>query len=215
MQYLLSGVLLVLVPSVLAFAWILWRELQPVQRENSPIRVAEYIADVGTQCRDLADACPDEWTKSVLENLSLDLAAKVSELQSNFVDDVTPPATRAASARLALWPLSVEATLMIVAETTVIMLAIDYWLDLPPTSVVLAYFVPIVFVASRYGFVPAIIALVASALLAAFIFYPPRFSFYVSDRTQLIELLAFSAIMLLSIQVIAITKNNPTKQSTG
>jgi K+-sensing histidine kinase KdpD len=207
-QYFLGGILAVIVLAMLAFTgiiWIFWRE---DRRENILSHIADYIRGVATRCEQLASACPNQQTKSGLEDLSLELVKKAAALQPDFGAGAAPPTERL-SVYSSRWPLNLEAALMIVAESTVILLAIDYLFKLPPICVALAYFIPIVFIATRYGFVPATTGLVASALLLAFIFFPPRFSLYVGDSDQLIELLAFSGIGLVAIPIIA-TRGKPS-----
>ena len=202
-QYILSAVLIIVVLSMAAFTlltWIFWRE---DRRENILGRIAEYMRDVANRCDQLASACSDKQTKGGLESLSLDLTKKAAELQPDFVAGVALSTKRASPVQWSRWPVNLEASLMLVAESTVVLLAIEYWFKPEPICVALAYFVPVVFIATRYGFVPAITGLVASTLLAAFLFFPPRFNLSVADPRQLVELLVFSGIGFVAIQIIA------------
>ena len=208
-QYFVAGILLVVLPPTFIFGWILWRELRPVERETTPIRLAEFVHDMSAQCDALAGTCTDGPTKTALQKLSFDLERKEAEIRSNFVDD----SVDVSPAPVAFWSQRIEATLMVTAECTVILLAIQYWLALPPTSLVLGYFAPIVFIASRYGFWSAALTLVGSAILAAFIFYPPRFSIYISDGNEFAELLAFSVTALLAIMLVGRNTNSMTPSS--
>ena len=197
LPYFLGGILTIIVPAVVLLTWMLWRD----DKRESDFEIAKFIADISSRCDQLALTNSSEETRSSLKSLSHDLARKAAELQSEF-DVVKPSVIPSLPMQVGHRISSLEASLMIVAECTVILLAIDYWAPLPPICMALAYFVPIVFVSTRYGLIPAFFALAASAVLAAFLFFPPRFSIYVADQQQRLELLAFFGIGLLTIQVI-------------
>jgi two-component system, OmpR family, sensor histidine kinase KdpD len=121
----------------------------------------------------------------------------------------TQSPTPALSRHWSRWPLNIGAALMVVALSTVILFAGDHVFKLQPISLAFAYFVPLAFIATRYGLVSATIGLIASTLLLAFIFFPPRFSLYVADIDELTELFAFFVIALIAIPIITLCRKDP------
>jgi K+-sensing histidine kinase KdpD len=97
-----------------------------------------------------------------------------------------------------VWP-SLTATAL-VAVTTAILLAI--YLASQQQHLIFGYFIPTIFVAVRYGSVPAIITAIACDLCAAYFLYPPDFSFVISDPLQIAELTFFSILILPATQFI-------------
>lgn len=200
LQLFLDAVLLLFIGALAIFTWIVWEE---GRRDKTLRQIAEYMRDAAARCDQLANACRNEKIKSGLENLALDLIKKASELCPELADDFLIAAQPTPRAQWHKIISEIEVPLMIVAECTVILLVIDYWLKLSPIGVTLAYFVPIVFIATRYGFAAAVCALVASVVLSGFMFFPPRFTVYFDEPRQLLELVIFSGIGLVSIPIIA------------
>jgi K+-sensing histidine kinase KdpD len=95
-------------------------------------------------------------------------------------------------------PLSIAA--LLVGVTTALLLTI--YLRSQSEHLIFGYFVPITFVAFRYGSLPAILTAVASDICAAYYLYPPDFSIYISDRLQVAELSFFSLLVLAICQFI-------------
>ena len=79
--------------------------------------------------------------------------------------------------------------------TTVLLL-----LDQPVAAslVPIAYLIPVIFVATRWGIWPATLASIASMAAADFFFFPPIFSFQVEDPQEVIDLLVFLVVALVS-----------------
>ncbi len=79
------------------------------------------------------------------------------------------------------------------------------WLDTWPQAehLVFIYLLPTTFIAVRYGSMLALFATVLSVLAAAYFFYSPTFSFYVSSWLNMIELVSFVLLALLATQVVA------------
>jgi K+-sensing histidine kinase KdpD len=67
---------------------------------------------------------------------------------------------------------------------------------------IFGYFIPTLFVAARYGSVPAVLTAVACDLCAAYFLYPPDFSFAISSPLQVAELGFFSLVVLAACQFI-------------
>jgi two-component system sensor histidine kinase KdpD len=97
-----------------------------------------------------------------------------------------------------VWP-GLTAT-AVVALTTSILLAI--YLASQSEHLIFGYFIPLIFVAARYGSVPAIITAVVCDLCAAYFLYPPDFSFAISDPLQVAEIGFFSVLALAASQFV-------------
>jgi K+-sensing histidine kinase KdpD len=66
------------------------------------------------------------------------------------------------------------------------------------TLVPIAYLVPVIVAATRWGIWPATLASFASMVEADFFFFPPVFSFQVEDPQEVIDLLLFLVVALVS-----------------
>jgi K+-sensing histidine kinase KdpD len=97
-----------------------------------------------------------------------------------------------------VWP-GLTATALVVV-TTAILLAI--YLASQQQHLIFGYFIPTIFVAVRYGSMPAIVTAIACDLCAAYFLYPPDFSFVISDPLQIAELSFFSILILAATQFI-------------
>jgi K+-sensing histidine kinase KdpD len=62
----------------------------------------------------------------------------------------------------------------------------------------IAYLIPVVVAATRWGIWPATLASIASMAAADFFFFPPIFSFQVEDPQEVIDLLLFLVVALVS-----------------
>jgi K+-sensing histidine kinase KdpD len=62
----------------------------------------------------------------------------------------------------------------------------------------IAYLVPVIIAATRWGIWPATLASIASMAAADFFFFPPIFSFQVEDPQEVIDLLLFLVVALVS-----------------
>lgn len=71
-----------------------------------------------------------------------------------------------------------------------------------PGHLIFAYCLPTAIIAWRYGSGPAMLTAAASDLCAAYLFYPPSFSFYISDPLQVAELSFFSLLALATCQFV-------------
>ncbi len=90
------------------------------------------------------------------------------------------------------------ASLGLMALATAAVSAIDASLDI--SHLVFAYLLPIIYVAIKFGRVPALIATVASGFCAAFFLYEPLLSIYIEDNLDIADLALFCAVALLIIQ---------------
>lgn len=62
----------------------------------------------------------------------------------------------------------------------------------------IAYLMPVIFAATRWGIWPATLAAIASMVEADFCFFPPIYSFEVADPNEVIDLLLFLVVALVS-----------------
>jgi K+-sensing histidine kinase KdpD len=62
----------------------------------------------------------------------------------------------------------------------------------------IAYLIPVIIAATQWGIWPATLASIASMAAADFFFFPPVFSFQVEDPQEVIDLLVFLAVALVS-----------------
>lgn len=86
-------------------------------------------------------------------------------------------------------------SLNVVAFTTVILMAANVSIDIP--HLIFAYLVPIIYLAIKFGRVPAFAAIGASALCAAFLFYEPVLSLYIEANEDRLELASFCIVGFL------------------
>jgi two-component system, OmpR family, sensor histidine kinase KdpD len=87
-------------------------------------------------------------------------------------------------------------TLALVAAVT----AAIFWLNsiFAPRAVAIIYLVPVLFAATRWGLVPALVATVAGVACADFFFYPPIYSFDIDDLHSIVELLLFALVAVIT-----------------
>ncbi len=67
----------------------------------------------------------------------------------------------------------------------------------------IAYLIPIIIAATQWGIWPATLASIASMAAADFFFFPPLFSFQVDDPQEVIDLLLFLVVALVSSNLAA------------
>jgi K+-sensing histidine kinase KdpD len=92
------------------------------------------------------------------------------------------------------------ASLALVAATTGCLLALAPLLSL--NGVTIIYTVPILLSAIWCGILPAVIAVVASILALAFFFYPPHYSLYIADPEDIIDLVVFLSVALVTSHLV-------------
>jgi len=87
-------------------------------------------------------------------------------------------------------------SLMIVGLVT----AVLFWLDqaVAVDLVPIAYLIPVTIAATQWGIWPATLASIASMAAADFLFFPPIYSFEVEDPQEVIDLLLFLVVALVS-----------------
>jgi hypothetical protein len=87
-----------------------------------------------------------------------------------------------------------------VAVSTLALLEVDRFFDNP--HLIFAYILPILFVAAKFGRIPALSAVVVSGICAAYFFIAPRFSLYIGSAKDLVEWLSFCAIAVIMSQFV-------------
>jgi two-component system, OmpR family, sensor histidine kinase KdpD len=97
--------------------------------------------------------------------------------------------------------------------TTVVLLAVDSFLD--AEALVFIYLLPTVVMAMHYGSTVAVLTSFASALAAAYFFFPPKFSFYIADPLNVAELGFFLLLAVIASKAVAVvTKDGRVTKST-
>jgi K+-sensing histidine kinase KdpD len=106
-------------------------------------------------------------------------------------DDTTPPRnfrqTEIYSLLLSLGGVSLVTALLVPMEQTVAV-----------SLVPIAYLVPVVIAATKWGIWPATLASIVSMAEVDFFFFPPLFSFQIDDPQEVIDLLLFLVVALVS-----------------
>src|SRR6202140_3943536 len=92
-------------------------------------------------------------------------------------------------------------SVLCVALVTAVLLLVNNTLalDLVP----IAYLIPVIVVATRWGIWPATLASIASMTAADFFFFPPIYSFQVEDPQEVVDLLLFLVVALVSSNLAA------------
>jgi len=80
----------------------------------------------------------------------------------------------------------IAVSLAAVVVTTLILFMIDSYLG--TEHLVLLYLLPTIFIAIYFGSTIAVVTSLTSGLAAAYVLFPPRFSFYIADRLHIAEL---------------------------
>jgi 8-amino-7-oxononanoate synthase len=96
--------------------------------------------------------------------------------------------------QLVPYQFNLERSLNLVAMTTAAVLAIDVIYDVP--HLIFVYLLPILFVARKFGRVPAIIATMVSVVCSTFLLFEPIFSLSIEDPNDVIDTAIFSVIAL-------------------
>ena len=89
--------------------------------------------------------------------------------------------------------------LALIAITTVAIGVAIRFADLGHVGAI--YLIPVLISAMRWGLAPALLAATAGAAASAFFFYPPIYSFLVQDWEQLVDLILFVIVALVTSQL--------------
>jgi two-component system sensor histidine kinase KdpD len=93
-------------------------------------------------------------------------------------------------------PYSLLVSLLLVAAVTAGLAVVDRVFALTHVSIV--YVIPVVIAATQLGVFPAIVAAVAGVAASALFFYPPIYSFHITDPQQLIDLPLFIFVAIVT-----------------
>ena len=125
-------------------------------------------------------------------------------VKSDFNERAAPPRVR--------WPnlasanaIPIVATLTLVWLATISLVVINYFV--PFNLVTLIYLLPVVVAATQWGIGPGIVAAVAGVAAADFFFYPPLYTFWIRDPQNVIDLILFLLIALVTSNLAARLKN--------
>jgi hypothetical protein len=99
-------------------------------------------------------------------------------------------------------------SLALVGVATAILIAVSSLF--PVNFVPLAYLIPVMTAAARWGIAPAVVAAIASALAVDFFFDPPFYTFLIYDPQQSIDLLAFVFVGLVTGNLAARLRREAT-----
>jgi K+-sensing histidine kinase KdpD len=90
--------------------------------------------------------------------------------------------------------------LVLVAITTAAIGVAIRFVDLGHVGAI--YLIPVLIAAMRWGLAPALLAALTSIGASAFFFYPPIYSFQVHDWEQLVDLILFTIVAVVTSQLV-------------
>src|SRR5450830_693666 len=90
-------------------------------------------------------------------------------------------------------------TLGLVGVLTAVLFALVWGIGLSHGSTV--YLIPVVIAATRWGIVSAVVAAICGVLASAFFFYPPLYSFRITDPQEVINLILFIFVAVVVSQL--------------
>jgi two-component system, OmpR family, sensor histidine kinase KdpD len=99
------------------------------------------------------------------------------------------------------WASPITVSALLLAITTALLWVYDG--PLQHDHLIFIYFVPTALIAIRYGSVSAMGVTIVSTFAAAYLFYPPRFSFMVDSPLGVLELIFFSLLALFASKVVS------------
>ena len=99
------------------------------------------------------------------------------------------------------WVIPVAISLGLVAITTAALVALDVFLK--PEHLIFGYLAPTCVVAIRYGSKLATATAIIGGIIAAYYFYPPKFSIFISQPLHLAELGFFIMLAFAASQIVA------------
>ena len=114
--------------------------------------------------------------------------------RSSWVDFVTANATQVVASLALVWVATVG--LVVVNNTFV-----------PLNLVPLIYMLPVVLAATQWGIVPGLVAAFAGAAAADFFFYPPLYSFELQNPQDIVDLLLYLLVAVVTSNLAARLKN--------
>jgi two-component system sensor histidine kinase KdpD len=153
----------------------------------------------GHEAKAMIDRCPP-LRRHVLLHSPLPTAPKFAKpgLSSGSYQDVAAAPNNAVAPRSFLHAdvLPLLFSFGSVSLVTALLLMVEQ--AVAASLVPIAYLVPVIIAATRWGIWPATLASIASMAEADFFFFPPVFSFQVEDPQEVIDLLLFLVVALVS-----------------
>ncbi|MDR3421829.1 MAG: DUF4118 domain-containing protein [Xanthobacteraceae bacterium] len=101
--------------------------------------------------------------------------------------------------------IPIVATLAMVWLATISLVVINYFV--PFSLVALIYMLPVVVAATQWGIVAGIVAAFAGAAAADFFFYPPLYSLWLQNPQDIVDLLLYLLVALVTSNLAARLKN--------
>ena len=101
--------------------------------------------------------------------------------------------------------IPIVATLALVWLATVILVVVNNFV--PLNLVPLIYMLPVVLAATQWGIVPGLVAAVTGAAAADFFFYPPLYTFWLQNPQDVIDLLLYLLVAVVTSNLAARLKN--------
>lgn len=98
----------------------------------------------------------------------------------------------------------IAAALGLVALTTIAIFGLIAVFDLKHGAII--YLIPVTFIATRWGLLPSLVAAVAGSLGAEYFFYEPTFSFVISDPQEVVDLILYISVAVVTSPLAASQK---------
>jgi two-component system, OmpR family, sensor histidine kinase KdpD len=98
----------------------------------------------------------------------------------------------------------IAAALALVAATTIAIYGLISFVGLRHGAII--YLIPVTFAATRWGLVPALSAAVAGSVAAEYFFYEPTFSFAVTDPQEIVDLILYISVAVVTSPLAASQK---------
>ena len=95
--------------------------------------------------------------------------------------------------------------------TSVVLLAVDSVIDTEGLAFI--YLLPTAVMAMHYGSTVGVLASFASALAAAYLCFPPKFSFFISDPLNVAELGFFLLLTVIASKAVAVVTRDENARS--
>src|SRR5436189_1347746 len=90
----------------------------------------------------------------------------------------------------------VAIALVLVAATTLIALALTYYLDIRRGSVI--YLIPVLLAGWHLGLVPALVAAAAGVLWSGYLFYSPYYAYFIARPCEILNLSLFIIVAVVT-----------------
>jgi K+-sensing histidine kinase KdpD len=95
--------------------------------------------------------------------------------------------------------------------TSVVLLAVDSFIDTEALAFI--YLLPTAVMAMHYGSTVGVLTSFASASAAAYLCFPPKFSFFISDPLNVAELGFFLLLALIASKAVAVVTRDENARS--